>query len=147
MTNPMLVAGWQPSTDAERAALRDAFPEVNPGHWPTGELVLVQVRSPKRKTKGGIIMVDDARDTEKWNTQTAKVIALGPLAYHNKTNLTPWPEGPWCKPGDFVRVRMHGTDRFVVQHGDGDEALFMLVRDHEVLAHVTSNPLDVKAYI
>jgi co-chaperonin GroES (HSP10) len=108
---------------------------------------LVQIRTPKKKSKGGIILTTDVKETDKWNTQTAKVIALGPLAYHNKSTLEPWPEGPWAVPGDFVRCKLYGGDRFVVPHGDGEEALFMMCHDHEILGLVTSNPLSVKAYV
>src|SRR3954470_639267 len=81
--------------------LDEAFPVVNPNYRPFGERVLVQIRSPKRKSAGGIMLPDEVRDTEKWNTQVAKVIALGPTAFKSRTTLEGWPEGDWCQPGDF----------------------------------------------
>ena len=60
-------------------AMREAFPEANPGIVPFGSRVLVQIRTPKTKTASGIIIDNGSRDTEKWNTQVARVVSLGPL--------------------------------------------------------------------
>ena len=65
----------------------DAFPNTDPGVRPFGSRVLVQFRQAKMKTKGGIILAGETRDTEVWNTQVAKVVALGPLAV-SYTHLT-----------------------------------------------------------
>ncbi len=57
-------------------ALAEAFPAVDAGVQPFGSRVLVQIRTPKKKV-GSIILAQDTKDTEKWNTQVAKVIAVG----------------------------------------------------------------------
>lgn len=58
----------------------DAFPEVDPGIIPFGSRILVQVRVAKKKTAGGIVIVDEVRKTEAANTQVSRVVAIGPLA-------------------------------------------------------------------
>ena len=78
--------------------LKEAFPEVDPGIRPFGSRVLVQIKTPKTKTKSGLFLGNDLVETEKWNTQTAKVISLGPLAFKNRDTMKAWPEGDWCKP-------------------------------------------------
>src|SRR6202000_3419010 len=91
--------------------IAEAFPDIDPGFEPFGSSVLVKLRSAKSKTKGGIILVNDTQETEKWNTQIAKVIKLGPLAFHNRDKVELWPEGAWCKAGDYVRIsKYHQTD-------------------------------------
>ena len=65
-------------------ALAEAFPAVNAGVQPFGSRVLVQIRTPRKVTKGGIILATDTKDTEKWNTQVAKVVSIGPLAFKNR---------------------------------------------------------------
>jgi co-chaperonin GroES (HSP10) len=108
----------------------------------------VQIRRSKSKTAGGIILTDEAKDTEKWNTQTAKVISLGPLAFKNREKGIEWVEGQWCKPGDFVRVMKYGGDRWEVPLGKSEEpALFVLFNDLDILGRVTGNPLAVKAFV
>ncbi len=71
--------------------IEHAFPEAEPDLEPSGEKVLLQLRSPKRKSAGGILLVQETKDTEVWNTQVAKVIALGPVALRT---AIPWNPGP-----------------------------------------------------
>lgn len=128
-------------------SLDDAFPNVDPMVKPLGNRILVQIRTPKNKTKGGIILTEDVQEDELWNEMTAKVIALGPLAFHNRETLKPWPEGEWCKVGDFVRVPKWGGDRIMRgKIGDSNFALFVIFNDHEVIAQVTGDPLELKTY-
>lgn len=131
-------------------SLADAFPAADPGLVPFGEDVLVQIRSPRRQSKGGIILTEDSRETEIWNTQVAKVIAFGPVAFHNRETLALWPEGQWCAVGDYVRVPKYGGDRWWVDvpgHEDG-KALFVLFKDTDLKGQVPDNyVLDVVAYI
>lgn len=131
-----------------RDALAEAFPEVDPGALPLGSRVLVQFRTPKKKTSGGIILTAETQETEKWNTQVAKVVAVGPIAFKSRDKKTDWPEGAWARPGDFVRVSKYGGDRWEVPVGDGKEhAVFAIFNDLDLIAKVTSDPLTMKAFI
>lgn len=127
-------------------ALAEAFPAVDAGVQPFGSRVLVQIRTPKKKV-GSIILAQDTKDTEKWNTQVAKVIAVGSLAYKNRNTQEPWPEGQWCQPGDFVRVPKYGGDRWEVPVNKDENALFVIFNDLDVIGKVTSDPLAIKAFI
>ncbi len=129
-------------------SIDEAFPPCDPGIHPFGSRVLVQVRSPKKQTKGGIILPTDTRETESYNTQICKVIAVGELAFKNRTTMEPWPEGHWCGPGDFVRVPKYGGDRFTVATADGEEeALLVIFNDLDLIGRVTGDPLAIKAFI
>lgn len=133
--------------------LERAFPVVDPGLIPFGERVLVQIRTPKTKSDGGIILTKDVVETEKWNAQVAKVISIGPVAFTHRDTLVKWPEGQWCQPGDFVRVPKYGGDRWDVQipgTRDRDEencAMFVVFRDLDIIGKVTCDPLSVLAFI
>lgn len=134
------------------AELAWAFPSVDPGAKPLGGRVLVQLRRTKRKaTSAGIILVEETKETEKWNNMVAKVVALGPLAFRNRDTMNLWPEGTWCSLGDYIRVPKWGGDRWEVKvPGDDDiedPALFMILNDHEIIAVLTGDPLAVKAFI
>jgi co-chaperonin GroES (HSP10) len=138
------------NTGADHSAdLRDAFPAVDPEATPLGARILVQLRRSKSKTtKAGIILVEETRETEKWNNMVAKVIAIGPLAFRQRDTMAPWPEGSWCEVGDFLRVPKWGGDRWEVSiAGEEEPALFMILNDHEIIAKVTGNPLTMKAFI
>jgi co-chaperonin GroES (HSP10) len=134
-------------TQSVKDAMSFAFPEVDPGLRPYGSRVLVQIRTPKTVTEGGIHIPEEARETEKWNTQVAKVITLGPVAFKNRETLEAWPEGDWCQPGTFVRCPKYGGDRWEVPvPGTQDPAMFVLFNDLDLLGEVT-DPLKVKAFI
>lgn len=126
-----------------------AFPSVDPGAKPLGGRILVQLRRTKRTVTGaGIILVEETRETEKWNNMVARVIEIGPLAFKKRDTMEPWPEGSWCEIGDYIRVPKWGGDRWEVEVGDDEEkALFMILNDHEVIAKVTGNPLEMKAFV
>lgn len=130
-------------TDAEIEA---AFPDVDPGFIPLGSRIVVQLRSAKTVSKGGIILTAETTETEKWNTQIAKVRAIGPVAFKSRADMQQWPEGAWCKVGDYVRIPKWNQDKWFVAFED-HEVLFMLVNDLDLLAIKTGNPLEVKAYI
>ena len=136
---------------SNEAELAWAFPSVDPGAKPLGARILVQLRRTKKKaTSAGIILVEETKETEKWNNMVAKVISIGPLAFKKRDTMEPWPEGSWCEVGDYLRVPKWGGDRWeVAVPGDTDDepALFMVLNDHEVIAKLTGDPLAMKAFI
>jgi co-chaperonin GroES (HSP10) len=135
------------TADALIEAMREAFPEANPGIVPFGSRVLVQIRTPKTKTASGIIIDNGSRDTEKWNTQVARVVSVGTLAFKNRNTMDPWPEGSWCSPGDYVRVPKYGGDRWEVPLPNGESALFVIFNDLDIIGQVTGDPLAIRAFI
>jgi co-chaperonin GroES (HSP10) len=137
------------SSDADLAW---AFPSVDPGAKPLGGRILVQLRRTKKKaTSAGIILVEETKETEKWNNMVAKVLMIGPLAFKNRDTMQGWPEGSWCEVGDYIRVPKWGGDRWEVKVPGEDDledpALFMVLNDHEVIAKVTGDPLAMKAFL
>lgn len=134
-------------TQTYENAMAEAFPAVDAGIQPFGSRVLVQIRTPKTKTSSGIIIDTGSRDTEKWNTQVAKVVAHGPVAYRNRNTLEPWPEGGWAHPGDYVRVPKYGGDRWEVQTPEGASALFVIFNDLDIIGKVEGDPLAIRAFI
>lgn len=138
----------QSAVSSFQVELEEAFPHVDPGVEPYGSRVLVQIRRAKSKTAGGILLTADTKETEKWNTQIAKVISMGPLAFKNREKGTNWVEGDWCKPGDFIRINKYGGDRWEVPLGKNEEpALFAIFNDLDLLGRVTGDPLAVKAFV
>lgn len=154
--------------------LHEAFPDVDPGLKPLGNLGVFMIRRPKMTSKGGIILetggTDNARATEYYNTQVAKCISVGPLAFKAVRNVDgeekifDWPEGPWFKPGDFVRVPKYGGDRFSVKTTIKettkavpgvrqietevvDEVIFAVFKVKDIQGVITGNPLTIRAYL
>jgi len=139
------------SNDVVEQTLEEAFPEVEPLMAPYGARVLVQLRAVKEKvTTAGILLPEDVKETEKWNTMIGKVIAIGPLAFKKRDTMESWPEGAWAQIGEYVRVPKWGGDRWEVdfeQDGVKGKALFTFFNDHELIGKVTGDPLKIKAFI
>jgi len=130
------------------ADLQDAFPVVDPGAVPLGARVLVQMRLPKKRmTSSGIILAAETVDTEKAQNPVGKVVAIGPLAFKKRDTMESWPEGSWVEVGDFVRVPRWTGDRWEIPVSKDDIVQFMLMNDHEIIAKLTSDPLEMRAFV
>ena len=124
-------------TKLEAAEIAMYFPLADPGQMPSGQNIIVQIAKVPEKSKGGILYADATKQHQEWNEQTARVIALGPLAYKNPNTGEPYQEGNWCEPGDFVRIPKWGGDRSRVE----DQSLFLTCKCTDVISLVTGNPL------
>lgn len=149
---------WQPKIVPELLAaipvrveqtLEEAFPHADHGMQPFGSRVLIQVRTPREKSAGGIILTSETQDTEKWNTTIAKIIAIGPGAFKNRDTLQVWPEGEWCKVGDFVWAPKYGGQRHEVKiRGQSvQKAMFVTVNDLDLIGACTIDPLSVVMWV
>ena len=153
MSDSKKIVSFERTNDSiDPAEMAWAFPKVEPGMEPFGGRVIVQLRRIKLKTsKGGIVLVEETKESEKWNNMIGKVVAIGPLAFKNRDTMQPWPEGTWAQVGDYVRVPKWGGDRWEIKAPDADDledpVLFMTLNDHELIAAVTDNPLSFKAYV
>ena len=94
---------------------------------PVGYKLLCMVPNIEQKYEGGILKADETLRTEELTTVVLFVAKLGPGAYKDTTRF---PNGPWCKEGDFVlvrayagtRVKIHGTE-FRIINDDTVEAI------------------------
>ncbi len=130
-----LMQNDEPDTRSEQ----ECFPDIDHGVEVAGDRVLVQLRREKSTSKGGIILVDETRQTLRFNETVAKVRQIGKLAYKSPEDLTPWVEGPWCNEGDLVRTIKYGGDRFIVQPDDeGSPVVFITIQAREVISRIKS---------
>ena len=101
---------------------------------PTGWRILILPFKMKEKTKGGIIMGHDALEKQQVASQCGNVLAVGPHAYQDKERF---PNGPWCKVGDWVMFARYAGSRIKIEGGE-----VRLLNDDEVLAKI-ENPEDI----
>ena len=101
---------------------------------PTGWRMLVLPFKMKEKTKGGIIMGQDTLEKQQVASQCGNVLAMGPDAYGDKQRF---PDGPWCKVGDWVMFARYAGSRIKIEGGE-----VRLLNDDEVLATI-KNPEDI----
>ena len=101
---------------------------------PAGWRILVLPFKAEKKTKGGILLTDKTIDDTQMTASVALVMALGPDAYADKEKF---PNGPWCKQGDWVVFGRYAGSRLKI---DGGEV--RLLNDDEILGTV-DNPEDI----
>jgi len=100
---------------------------------PTGWRMLLLPFKMKEKTKGGLILGQDTLEKQQVASQCGLVLAMGPHCYDKEK----FPEGPWCKKGDWVVFARYAGSRIQI---DGGEV--RLLNDDEVLATI-DNPEDI----
>ena len=93
---------------------------------PTGYKVLIMIPEVKEATKGGVIIPDGLKDREGVASIIGFVLAMGPDAYCDEGKF---PNGAYCKVGDFVMFKSYSGTRFKV---DGTE--LRLINDDTVEA-------------
>ena len=101
---------------------------------PTGWRMIVLPYKMREKTKGGIIMGQDTLEKQQVASQCGNVLAMGPDAYGDKQRF---PDGPWCKVGDWVMFARYAGSRIKIEGGE-----VRLLNDDEVLATI-KNPEDI----
>ena len=114
------------------------FPIVDPGAKPCGNQVMIQLRTVAKQSKGGIVLVEETKDFNKGNTQVARVVRLGSIAFHDRTSGEEWKEGAWAAVGDIVLAPRYGGFRFEVDALDG-EAVFAIINDYDIKMTIESN--------
>ena len=101
---------------------------------PTGWRLLVLPYAGPKKTKGGIILSDQTQDTIQMTTVCAYVLKVGELAYKDKEKF---PDGPWCKEGEWVFFGRYAGSRFKIEGGE-----VRILNDDEIIARI-KNPEDI----
>jgi len=93
---------------------------------PTGYRILILPFSQSSVTKGGIHLAKQTVDKERLATVVGYVVETGPDAYGD---INKFPDGPWCKKGDWVIFGRYAGARFQIEGGD-----MRLLNDDEILA-------------
>ena len=100
---------------------------------PTGWGLLVLPFKMAEKTKGGLLLGADTLERQQVASTCGLVLSMGPYCYDKKK----FPEGPWCKKGDWVIFARYAGSRLPI---DGGEV--RLLNDDEVLATI-EKPEDI----
>jgi co-chaperonin GroES (HSP10) len=95
---------------------------------PQGYKILIGVPEISEKTEGGVFMPDGLKAAEETASIIGFVMKLGPDAYNDENKF---PNGAYCKEGDFVIFRSYSGTRFKI-HGKE----FRLINDDTVEAVV-----------
>lgn len=102
---------------------------------PSGYRILCAIPEQEETFDSGLIKADETIRIEETLTTVLFVVALGPDCYKDQARF---PNGPYCKQGDFVLVRPHSGSRLVI-HGKE----FRIINDDTVEA-VVDDPRGIK---
>jgi co-chaperonin GroES (HSP10) len=94
---------------------------------PKGYRMLCAIPQVDEKFESGLLKADTTRHIEEHSTVVLFVLKMGESCYKDKERF---PDGPWCKEGDFVlvrayagtRIKIHGRE-FRIIHDDTVEAV------------------------
>ena len=101
---------------------------------PTGWRLLVLPYKGQGKTKGGVILTDETMQERGYTTVTGLVLKMGTECYDNKERF---PNGPWCKKGDWIIFGRYAGSRFGIEGGE-----VRILNDDEIIA-VVKDPEDI----
>ncbi|MBE16198.1 MAG: hypothetical protein CL867_08095 [Cytophagaceae bacterium] len=95
---------------------------------PTGYRILIGLPEVEEKTDGGIFKAQTTVENEHVSSIVGFVIDMGQDCYRDKERF---PDGAWCKKGDFIIMRAYSGTRFKI-HGKE----FRIINDDTVEAVV-----------
>lgn len=96
---------------------------------PSGYRLLVAIPEIKETYESGLVKADTTLKHEEVSTMVVQVVDMGPDAYKDEERF---PNGPYCKIGDYVLIRAYSGTRFRI-HG---KELFRVINDDSVEAVV-----------
>ena len=102
---------------------------------PSGYRILCAIPEVEKEYDSGIIKADTTIHHEEVLTTVLFVVDMGSDCYQDKARF---PNGAWCKQGDFILVRPNAGSRLVI-HGRE----FRIINDDNVEA-VVDDPRGIK---
>jgi co-chaperonin GroES (HSP10) len=102
---------------------------------PQGYRILCAIPEVEDTFDSGIAKADTTMRNDELLTTVLFVVDLGSDCYQDKTRF---PNGPWCKQGDFILVRPNAGTRLVIHDRE-----FRIINDDSVEA-VVDDPRGIK---
>jgi co-chaperonin GroES (HSP10) len=102
---------------------------------PSGYRILCAIPEMEKEYESGILKADETVRVEETLTTVLFVVDLGPDCYSDKSRF---PNGPWCKKGDFILVKPYAGSRLVI-HGRE----FRIIND-DTVEGIVDDPRGIK---
>ena len=130
-TKPKLIVPkhvWNTKTPEKQKKELEKVPQ------PTGWRMVLYPLKLESKTSGGLHLTDDTVEQSQIATNVCKVLKMGSSCYKDETRF---PDGPWCKEGNWVLITRYAGSRIRIEGGE-----LRIVNDDEILA-VIDDPRDI----
>lgn len=102
---------------------------------PSGYRILCAIPEAEDQYESGLIKAEETMRHDEMLTTVLFVVDMGPDCYKDTSRF---PNGPWCKQGDFILVRPHAGTRLVIHDRE-----FRIINDDSVEA-VVEDPRGIK---
>jgi co-chaperonin GroES (HSP10) len=102
---------------------------------PSGYRILCAIPEAEEQFESGLIKAEETMRHDELLTTVLFVVDMGPDCYKDTGRF---PNGPWCKQGDFVLVRPNAGTRLVIHDRE-----FRIINDDSVEA-VVEDPRGIK---
>jgi co-chaperonin GroES (HSP10) len=126
-TNPTIVGSYKSEATSDEKATQ--VPK------PSGYRILCAIPEVEKEFESGLVKAEQTISYEEKLATVLFVVDLGPDCYQDKNKF---PNGPWCKKGDFIVVRPNAGTRLLI-HGRE----FRMINDDTVEA-VVLDPRGIK---
>ena len=131
-TQPKLIVPkhvWDTKTPEKQKKELEKVPQ------PTGWRMTLYPLKLESKTSGGLHLTDDTVEQSQISTNVCKVLKMGSSCYKGQPEK--FPDGPWCKEGNWVLITRYAGSRIRIEGGE-----LRIVNDDEILA-VIDDPRDI----
>lgn len=132
---PSLSDAYTPNGGLDAENLDESVLERIPK--PTGWRIIILPYRGAAKSKGGIALADQTIERQQLTTTCGYVLRVGPLAYADQDKF---PEGPWCKEGDWIIFGRYAGARMSIDGGEirilNDDEILATIRDPEDILHM-----------
>jgi chaperonin GroES len=118
----------------EKKKEEDKGPAMERVPQATGWRMVILPYKGVEKTKGGLLLTDKAIEEQQLTTNVGLILSMGSDAYADKNKF---PNGPWCKKGDWVVFAKYAGSRVRIEGGE-----IRILNDDEILAKL-KDPKDV----
>jgi co-chaperonin GroES (HSP10) len=135
MSDQQNVVDLQKAVDLSAILHKEAEERAKQLPKPQGYRILCAIPEAEEAYDSGIIKSDETRRHDELLTTVLFVVDLGPDCYSDTTRF---PNGPWCKKGDFILVRPNAGTRLVIHDRE-----FRIINDDSVEA-VVEDPRGIK---
>jgi len=132
MSKLILPKGFQKKTKTKEEKNKEPAMERVP--QATGWRMVILPYKGVEKTKGGLLLTDKAIEEQQLTTNVGLILSMGSDAYADKNKF---PNGPWCKKGDWVVFAKYAGSRVKIEGGE-----IRILNDDEILAKL-KDPKDV----
>ena len=102
---------------------------------PSGYKILCAIPEAEAQYDSGLVKADETIRYEELLTTVLFVVDMGPDCYADKAKF---PNGPWCKIGDFILVRPNAGTRLLIHDRE-----FRIIYDDNVEA-VVEDPRGIR---